>query len=942
MSYKNALPIRLGITLLLVAGLLGIAPVAARYEPPAGSLMYMPMDRLYLPLVLKGYTSSGAFQASIAAQQWNSLLALQNPNTSDSYVQVAFYDEYGGEYIPTLPGGNTLAGGASWHISMADLGGQMPDGRYSVVVSSDQPLAGATWVQGQDSTSGAESHGMYLGTSQSANTAYLPSVVKGVNGYNSSLSIQNLSSSPASAITVDFYDQNGSQVGQVMPPSPIPPYASWYLDLGTVGSLPSGYSGAAVVTSADPIVVVDSQLGGSAGYSLKTHSGVSAGATTFYAPELYDNFQGYASYVLLQNTSNQPAQVEVQYSDGMPPDGAVLNPNGSYTFAYYMGIHGAPFNATIISDQPIVATVAVEHATGLAYTYEAFAGNATGYDLPITLKGYGSNFNTSILVYNPGATAADVTITYEGYQGEAAPHTVGPQQVGYFPTQQEGYLPSGWNGSAAITSDQPIVALVGAFSPQTAGNAPTVIGDGQAVYRGHVHLPPLVTMDKTADKMYVKPGERVFFDLTFDVNDEDKTARVTDVLPGLVTGCGIMPGAGLVYTPTGSVDYAWDVLVPAQGGFLKICAEVTATVSADTVFTNTAVIAKDLDSAQDSAAVLIDATPPDTALTSTPPDPDNDPMPTFEFSGDDGGGAGMAYFEWQVDAGGWMSGTTGSYTTASLADGPHTFEVRAVDNVGWVDATPASHAWTVDTTPPAVPTLLGPADTTTVTTTDSVTLTWQAVADADLAGYTLDLGGSVIDVGDVTQYVAGPLANGAYTWTLAAYDALGNASAYADDWSFEVDKTLVIVPGEEASGTFVGAEGVTTTITLPAGAVVSMTGQIEIKYHVVPEGSVPAPPSGSSVIVFDIELLQDGAVQAGVVFSQPITIAIAYDPALVTDPSSLELYYLDASDTWANDGITIVQPIGNPLVATLAHLTKFNLIEGKSFIYLPLVMRNYP
>jgi hypothetical protein len=50
---------------------------------------------------------------------------------------------------------------------------------------------------------------------------------------------------------------------------------------------------------------------------------------------------------------------------------------------------------------------------------------------------------------------------------------------------------------------------------------------------------------------------------------------------------------------------------------------------------------------------------------------------------------------------------------------------------------------------------------------------------------------------------------------------------------------------------------VTTTITVPADAI-SLPGKI--KYRVVPESAVPAPPSGASVIVFDIDLLQDSAV----------------------------------------------------------------------------------
>jgi hypothetical protein len=51
----------------------------------------------------------------------------------------------------------------------------------------------------------------------------------------------------------------------------------------------------------------------------------------------------------------------------------------------------------------------------------------------------------------------------------------------------------------------------------------------------------------------------------------------------------------------------------------------------------------------------------------------------------------------------WQSGM--------LQDGEHRFRVRAVDEAGNVDATPAGQTWSVDTTPPAKPTIAGPRRT---------------------------------------------------------------------------------------------------------------------------------------------------------------------------------------------------------------------------------------
>ena len=88
----------------------------------------------------------------------------------------------------------------------------------------------------------------------------------------------------------------------------------------------------------------------------------------------------------------------------------------------------------------------------------------------------------------------------------------------------------------------------------------------------------------------------------------------------------------------------------------------------------------------------LETTPPDTTITSGPAAPTNDPTPTFSFSSSESGSS----FECKVDSGAYAA-CSSPRTVAHLADGSHTFYVRAMDAVGNVDPTPATRSFTVRT-----------------------------------------------------------------------------------------------------------------------------------------------------------------------------------------------------------------------------------------------------
>ena len=105
----------------------------------------------------------------------------------------------------------------------------------------------------------------------------------------------------------------------------------------------------------------------------------------------------------------------------------------------------------------------------------------------------------------------------------------------------------------------------------------------------------------------------------------------------------------------------------------------------------------------------VDTTAPDTIMGSTKPaNPTNITSASFSFSSSESNST----FQCKLDNGTYEScSSTKQYT--GLAQGSHTFSVKAIDQAGNEDETPASYTWTVDTTPPKVNTL----NATSVTST---------------------------------------------------------------------------------------------------------------------------------------------------------------------------------------------------------------------------------
>jgi hypothetical protein len=180
--------------------------------------------------------------------------------------------------------------------------------------------------------------------------------------------------------------------------------------------------------------------------------------------------------------------------------------------------------------------------------------------------------------------------------------------------------------------------------------------------------------------------------------------------------------------------------------------------------------------------VGVDTTPPDTTITAHPPAASNDPQPTFAFASDDE----TATFECALD-GGVYSPCSSPYG-ASVADGDHTFTVRAIDPSGNVDPSPASYDFSVDTTPPDTTITDGPSPVTTdhepsfSFTADEANVTFECRMDeAPFAACS-------------SPHTGAPLDDGDHIFEVWAIDAAGNADPSPASDRFEVDPSDTTAP----------------------------------------------------------------------------------------------------------------------------------------------------
>ena len=203
----------------------------------------------------------------------------------------------------------------------------------------------------------------------------------------------------------------------------------------------------------------------------------------------------------------------------------------------------------------------------------------------------------------------------------------------------------------------------------------------------------------------------------------------------------------------------------------------------------------------------IDLTDPTATITGTPADPTNATSATFTFTTDDpisgGVASGVASTECSLDGGAYVACVSGvSYS--SLAEGNHTFDVRAIDNAGNTGASD-SFDWDIDLTDPTATITGTPADPTNATSATFTFTTDDPISGGVASGVastecSLDGGAYVACVSGVSY---SSLAEGNHTFDVRAIDNAGNTGASDSfDWDIDLTNPDAVITFPVAAGTY--------------------------------------------------------------------------------------------------------------------------------------------
>lgn len=387
--------------------------------------------------------------SSVPGGTFASSITIQNLGSGQATVSVKYVKTDGTEGATST---HTIPVGDVEFIYVPHNAGLIA-GQYSVVISSDQPVAAVSNFADEDS--GAS----YSGFQAGANSWYFPAAYDNYYTYYSEIIAQNVTASAQNVTLKVFAPGDSTAVYQST--KMVPAFASTSFSLVGLNELATNVVYSAELSAPDAIVGISNIWGsGATAPQLYSYNGFSTGAKVFYVPSAAKNYYGWNASVNIQNVSSLTANVTVTYSNGYSTNYTIPSKSGHAIFVPNEPLPDGLHSVKVESDQDVVVTLNQSNNFNRAATYNGASGGTTTVALPNVMRRY-YKYSSSISCQNIGSAATTMTVNFanEPAATDTSP-SIEPNAswLWYLPNMTN--LPIGFNASAVVTSSgQPIICI---------------------------------------------------------------------------------------------------------------------------------------------------------------------------------------------------------------------------------------------------------------------------------------------------------------------------------------------------------------------------------------------------------------------------------------------------------------------------------------------------
>ncbi|MEA2639047.1 MAG: hypothetical protein QOF51_441 [Chloroflexota bacterium] len=443
-----------------------VVPTTSVTTTPTGVTTPLPTGfSLYVPIAVKGVNGD------------DSGIQVQNTTGSSGTASVTYYNQNGTAVASDGPAALPPNGSITFYQPANPSLSPGFDG--SAVVQATQPIA-AIVNRVNYTRSLASAGSITIPPTSNATQVTIPLVYGGLNGYVTTISVMNTSTSTAT-YTLNLMSNNASGITNASQLT-IPANAVRRVRVGVDTFAPGNFIGTAVISSSSASLTAVAETYNAGTSALLSYAGATTGSATTNAPLLFKNYNDWISGVQVANMSASGVTVSASLRDrdsgiafGLPSVTLGANQGAFFDLSTIAELpDGFVGSGVFTASGPISAVVQEVNAvqqTGMGY--DGFSAGTSNISIPLIFKGSGG-WDTGVQVQNLGSVETAVTIVYTLPSGitvsEVATVAAGDSVTFYQPANPN--LPSGLVGAATVTSSgQPIVAIVNEVNYARGGDA---------------------------------------------------------------------------------------------------------------------------------------------------------------------------------------------------------------------------------------------------------------------------------------------------------------------------------------------------------------------------------------------------------------------------------------------------------------------------------------